>query len=63
MEKCWQQQQQSLSTRDCPSTWRVLPVSVLLKVAMKVIVYKIFCMSGSNQEDLRYYLSLVTKRR
>jgi len=33
----------------------VLPVSVLLKVAMKVIVYTIFCMSGLNQEDLRYY--------
>jgi len=51
MEKFLQLLLQSLSTKDYPSTWEGLRVSVLLKVAMKD--YKIFCMWCL--EDLRYY--------
>jgi len=53
MEKFLQLRLLSLSTKDYPSTWEGLQVSVLLKVAMKD--YKIFCMWCLDPEDLRYY--------
>jgi len=53
MEKFLQLLLLSPSTKDYPSTWEGLQVSVLLKVAMKD--YKIFCMWCLDLEDLRYY--------